>query len=286
MATTLYVFDTETDAPAPGGRLTVAVGQWLVVDPRRRALVRDGEPVVTWITDARTVAALGAALDDATFIVAYNAPFDLGIARDAVPGAAEDSARVRAWHDKAIDPCALLRTRAGVTPSLQEMLWLNALDRKIGTGLGAIDLWRTGDRASLERYCRQDTLQLVALMELEGPLATPLLKRRWKLADLLDGAATEDDEIAYRHSRARAPFHIGDYTWVNLRDMVCARLGPRLLRSVREPAVETAAVRQLLESYNTKALADGKERARAIVLSAAAWRDEDEHMEHVLGGGE
>lgn len=118
-------------------------------------------------------------LDEAPRLCAFNgARFDLPFVHHQL-GASEQ--RVAAWRLKLHDVHESCRLALGVTFGLDELLALNGMPGKTGSGADAIVMAREGMWERLGEYCLNDTRRTHAVSSLRGiriPKTRGLLMRR------------------------------------------------------------------------------------------------------------
>ena len=110
--------------------------------------------------------------DKAECIVAYNGlDFDFPLLRKHYGLGKMCQRRYIEHRSKCHDPFAKLRAATDVWFRLDQLLKVNNLPVKTGTGLEAIKLWHEDKRVELEAYCQQDVASMVRMTMLETLLA-------------------------------------------------------------------------------------------------------------------
>ena len=105
------------------------------------------------------------AFDAADVIVAYNGlDFDMPLLWKHYPRTKEGDARYRSHTMKMHDPFSKRRSVTNCWPKLDDLLRLNGLEPKTGTGAQAVHMWNRRQRHDLEHYCMHDTVQLAMLV--------------------------------------------------------------------------------------------------------------------------
>lgn len=181
------MFDLETDRLLDATRsnfadlcMTVGVGKWvdLDLDPETAtaataANAEAEEYVLDGADDAGALARLGASLDRAETVVAYNGRgFDFRVLERYF-----GAARVQGWLAKLRDPFEVIRARTGSWVKLDDLLLANGLEGKTADGLSAVAWWGEGQRARVLEYCREDVealCRLVRMQEIRFPI------KRWE----------------------------------------------------------------------------------------------------------
>jgi hypothetical protein len=158
----------------------------------RRATSYFAEPTAS--SDERPLEDLGILLDAADVVVAYNGRgFDIRVLRNHFP-----ADRVDAWERKLADPFEAMRECTGSWVKLDELLEANALPRKAGDGVCAVEWWAAGERRKVAEYCCADVEGLAAIVAMDR-FRFPI--KVWKRGVSVVQSMATMDWRAYRQNR-------------------------------------------------------------------------------------
>ena len=149
------IFDVETteliDRAVPLERMSISCATVLIVDPSVPAPLDDPNALTLtfWNAEAQRGAPLEllpVVLSACRRIVAFNADFDLRVT------AAGRSDLLRAWSAKVFDPMTLIESYTGRRYRLAQVLAVNGIEAKGGSGAEAPGQWARRQFDALEAY--------------------------------------------------------------------------------------------------------------------------------------
>ena len=169
------IYDIETteliSRAVPFERMSISCATVLVVDPSRPAPLEhpDALTLTFWHPDAQRGAPLEllpVVLSACRQIVAYNAAFDLRVT------AAGRTDVLRVWSAKVFDPMTLIESYTGRRHRLAQVLAVNGIEAKGGSGAEAPGQWARREFDALEAYNLQD-VRCLALLVLRPRIKAP-----------------------------------------------------------------------------------------------------------------